>query len=90
MALVYAVTVRVLAAPGSGSSRALGYIDRAQKVEAYCIVTVALLITILAGPVAFLTVPMSVAAVALCIVEAIRLSEVLCTLSSSIKLVNYY
>ncbi|UNI16501.1 hypothetical protein JDV02_002932 [Purpureocillium takamizusanense] len=72
----YAVTVRVLAAPGDLDSRSLGYIDRAQDIEAYCIVTCTLLFFAWLGPLAVVLFPMSVAAVALCVVEAVRLSKV--------------
>jgi len=74
--LGYSVTVRVLAAPGDLDSRALGYIDRAQDVEVYCIVTCTLLFFAWLGPVAVVLFPMSVAAVVLCCVEAVRLSKV--------------
>ncbi|UNI16502.1 hypothetical protein JDV02_002932 [Purpureocillium takamizusanense] len=72
----YAVTVRVLAAPGDLDSRSLGYIDRAQDIEAYCIVTCTLLFFAWLGPLAVVLFPMSVAAVALCVVEAVRLSKI--------------
>ncbi|PWI68796.1 hypothetical protein PCL_01885 [Purpureocillium lilacinum] len=74
--LGYSVTVRVLAAPGDLDSRALGYIDRAQDVEVYCIVTCTLLFFAWLGPVAVVLFPMSVAAVVLCCVEAVRLSKI--------------
>ncbi|OAQ83703.1 hypothetical protein VFPBJ_02471 [Purpureocillium lilacinum] len=86
--LGYSVTVRVLAAPGDLDSRALGYIDRAQDVEVYCIVTCTLLFFAWLGPVAVVLFPMSVAAVALCCVEAVRLSEV-CTHLVPAKRVHY-
>ncbi|KAK1764237.1 hypothetical protein QBC33DRAFT_202069 [Phialemonium atrogriseum] len=73
--LGYAVTVRVAAAPGTGPGRTLGYIDRAQDIEVYCTVVVALLITAAFGPLAILVVPMSAVAIGLCIMEAIRLSQ---------------
>ncbi|GJN68050.1 hypothetical protein PLICBS_002093 [Purpureocillium lilacinum] len=63
--LGYSVTVRVLAAPGDLDSRALGYIDRAQDVEVYCIVTCTLLFFAWLGPVAVVLFPMCVHALVL-------------------------
>lgn len=74
--LGYTVTVRVVAAPGNLGSKSLGYIDRAQKIEAYCIAVAALLITASIGQFAIVVVPMSATAVGLCITDAIRLSKV--------------
>ncbi|RDL41691.1 uncharacterized protein BP5553_01670 [Venustampulla echinocandica] len=61
--LGYAATVRVLAAPGNVGSRALGYIDRAQDIENYCIATTAFLITSCIGALAIVGVPMSAVAI---------------------------
>lgn len=74
--LGYSATVRVLAAPGDPGSRKLGYIDRAQDIEVYCIVTSTILFTSCFGFLAIIDVPMSIVAVGLCIMEAIRLSKV--------------
>lgn len=74
--LGYSATVRVLAAPGDPGSRKLGYIDRAQDIEVYCIVTSTILFTSCFGFFAIIDVPMSIVAVGLCIMEAIRLSKV--------------
>ena len=68
--------MRVLAAPGDPGSRKLGYIDRAQDIEVYCIVTSTILFTSCFGFFAIIDVPMSVVAVGLCIMEAVRLSKV--------------
>lgn len=76
MLLGYAVTVRVVAAPGPSNERKLGYIDRAQDIEVYCIVVAGLLITTCVGPLAILLVPMSAIAIGLCMMDAIRLSQV--------------
>lgn len=64
------------AAPGAPGSAKLGYIDRAQNIEVYCIATVVMLLTAFIGIFAIVVVPMSAVAVGLCIMEAIRLSKV--------------
>lgn len=74
--LVFTVTVRVLAAPGATDSRALGYIDRAQDIEGYCIATSAMLVFALFGQLAIISVPMAAVATGLCIMDANRLSKV--------------
>lgn len=67
----------MLAAPGDVGSGALGYIDRAQDIEDYCIATSTMLFaTCFVGFFAIVAVPMSVIAVGLCIMEAVRLSKV--------------
>lgn len=73
----YAISVRVIAGgQGSGGSKSLGRIDRAQDVEMFCMVlSVAHFVGFLGFCAPFL-VCASLVAIPLCIMEAVRLSKV--------------